>query len=203
MQMCRSRRTDECITSVQSVVPRTADRRAGFYQNPDIPLLLPSRCSARSQIRRPCSDRSWRCMSALATSAAALRALRSMQLLLSGCPPLPGACACGARTIQLRAFSADVARPLAREEAAGSTEIANRNARVFSQVRERMSATPPSAILAHAWLDSAAVCVFLTFSKSTLRPNCRIASPATESWSQYACRRRRQAENGSGRRMCR
>lgn len=73
-------------------------------------------------------------MSALTGSSAALRALRSMQQLLSACPPLPGAAACGVRRMQLRALGAEAAPSLTREEAPGSAEMANRNTRIFSQV---------------------------------------------------------------------
>ncbi len=85
-------------------------------------------------------------MTTLVNSQAALRALHSMQQLLSRCPPLPGARSCRVRPIQLRAFSADAPGSLAREEAPGSVEMASRNARVFSQVsRMHVSRCAPNA----------------------------------------------------------
>lgn len=73
-------------------------------------------------------------MYTVASCSAALRALRSMQQLMGNCAPLPGAAACNMRRTHMRAFSADAAEQLAREEAPGSAEMASRNTRVFSQV---------------------------------------------------------------------
>lgn len=73
-------------------------------------------------------------MSASGHCPAALRALRSMQQLLGTCMPLPGMAACGVRRMQMRAFSADAAEQLVREEAQGSAEMASRNTRAFTQV---------------------------------------------------------------------
>lgn len=73
-------------------------------------------------------------MSASGHCAAALQALRSMQQLLGTCMPLPGTAACGVRRAQMRAFSADAAEQLVREEAQGSAEMASRNTRAFTQV---------------------------------------------------------------------
>jgi hypothetical protein len=73
-------------------------------------------------------------MSTSAICPAALRALRSMQQLLGTCMPLPGLAACSVRRMQMRAFSADAAEQMVREEAQGSAEMASRNTRAFTQV---------------------------------------------------------------------
>lgn len=113
-----------------------------------------------------------------ASCSAAPRALRSMQQLLGTCGPLPGAAAtCGLRRMQLRAFIADAAEQLAREDAPGSSETASRNARVFTQVmQQRVAILTPAPSRMQLRQDTN------LRSIPQGHTSCRTASPVTVAW---------------------
>ncbi len=120
------------------------------------------------------------CMSSICQPFAALRAVRSMQLLLSRTAPLPGAHACGARQMQLRALSADAAASeLKREDVPGSDTSITRTAKAFAQASLHACVTQHDAH-ARRWRMP----IPLLFNTR------RTGSRATAGWSRAACSRR-------------